>query len=413
MAGSDFLFFAADPDFQVVSVDDPRAYPQSATRYRQTLIATASRRSRYALSVFEVHGGLQHDQIFHAAPGLDHRWLLSVPTRKPPPSLLPSTITFLSTARPEQGRWFVQSYGEFQLDALGELAGPALAGLVSQDSAARFTGSQVARASHEPASSPPPPLRLHLLNDDPITAFTATSTDSTAVENARLPGVRDGRRAGLILRRKSPQGATLNSTFVTLFEPAGPGQVPLRKVGRVASSPDVVVVLVESVDGPEYLLVNLEPGTHRRVQLPSGRSVSFDGLALRVRADGLVMAGGRVAEGSGKLLTQSSIAGTLSGSVRRRTERGRGWFLTAGPVEADPGIAGRTLVVQHGDGTCRSWTLDSIESSPEGTRLHVREEPGFAIDPQTQEARYYQFPQDRRARPAPLPPGSDRPVNHP
>ena len=26
-AGSDFLFFAADPDFQVVSVDDPRAYP--------------------------------------------------------------------------------------------------------------------------------------------------------------------------------------------------------------------------------------------------------------------------------------------------------------------------------------------------------------------------------------------------
>ena len=30
-AGSDFLFFAADPDFQVVSADDRRAYPQSAS----------------------------------------------------------------------------------------------------------------------------------------------------------------------------------------------------------------------------------------------------------------------------------------------------------------------------------------------------------------------------------------------
>ena len=38
--GGDFRFFAADPDFQVATLDDPRAYPQSTTRYRQTLIAS-------------------------------------------------------------------------------------------------------------------------------------------------------------------------------------------------------------------------------------------------------------------------------------------------------------------------------------------------------------------------------------
>src|SRR5208337_3033239 len=102
-AGSDFLFFAADPDFQVVSADDRRAYPQSASLYRQTLIVTASNRSCYAVSVFEVEGGLQHDQFFHAAPGRNDRWALTVPAYRPPPSLLPSAITFLPSARPEPG----------------------------------------------------------------------------------------------------------------------------------------------------------------------------------------------------------------------------------------------------------------------------------------------------------------------
>jgi hypothetical protein len=393
-AGSNFLFFAADPDFQVATVDDPRAYPQSTTRYRQTIILTASRRSRYAVSVFEVRGGLQHDQIFHAAPGSSGRWRLSVPTRRPPPSLLPPSIRFLRSARPEQGRWFVQSYGEFRLEDVGEVTSPALAGLVAPGPT-RPSSAPVIRASDSPPSDAmyPPELMLHLLGDPPVTAFTATSPDPTIEKDAPATMISGDGRASLILRRRSRQGEILSSVFVTLFEPCGGDLAPLRRVGRVDSSPDVVVVLVETIDGPEYLLVNLDPSSNRHVQLPSGRYVSFDGLALRVREDSLVMAGGRIAEGSGKLLSQSNIAGTLSESVRRKTERGRGWFLSADRLPADPAVAGRTLVVQHGDGSFRSWTLDSIESTAEGTRLHVREEPGFSLEGSGRKARYYQFPQ--------------------
>ena len=75
------------------------------------------------------------------------------------------------------------------------------------------------------------------------------------------------------------------------------------------------------------------------------------------------------------------------------TDRGLGWFVTADRLPDDPALAGRTLTIQHGDGTCRSWTLDSLESGPDGTRLHVREETGFTIDPADGSARYYQFPQ--------------------
>src|SRR5262249_15622893 len=56
--GGQFLYFAADTDFQVVTLEDSQAYPQSTTRYRQTVIVAGSDRDRprYALSVFEVHG---------------------------------------------------------------------------------------------------------------------------------------------------------------------------------------------------------------------------------------------------------------------------------------------------------------------------------------------------------------------
>ena len=129
-AGSDFLFFAADSDFQVVSLRDPRAYPVSTTRYGQTVVVSAGPHARYAVSVFDVAGGLQHDQIYHSAPGRADRWALSVPQESPPASLLPPSITFLRSARQEEGRWFVQAYGEFQLDGQATLTKPTAAGLV-------------------------------------------------------------------------------------------------------------------------------------------------------------------------------------------------------------------------------------------------------------------------------------------
>jgi hypothetical protein len=95
----------------------------------------------------------------------------------------------------------------------------------------------------------------------------------------------------------------------------------------------------------------------------------------------------------GRLVSLARLEGTIFATVRKQTDRGRGWFLTPEQLPDDPAIAGRTLIVHHGDGTCKAWTLDSIESTPQGTRLHVREEPGFEIEDKTGAANYYQFPQ--------------------
>ncbi|WP_165222228.1 heparinase II/III family protein [Aquisphaera insulae] len=378
VAGSNFRFFAADPDFQVAFADDSRAYPISATRYAHAVVASAGRTSRYAVSVFEVRGGTQHDQLFHSASGPAARWATSAAAERPPASLLPAGLTFLPSSRPEDGRWFVQAYGEFHPTSRARLVKPTVASLVRDDN----------KSGKGPTSG----LRLHILGDLPAIAIAATSPDPTAGEKASDSAGSVG-RASLLIRRRAEDGGELHSVFVSLFEPIG-GTIPaLVRVGRVASEPGAVVLTIETADGPEHLIVNLEPGKIRKVVLSTGRRVAFDGVALRIREGSVVLAGGTFAEAAGKLVSQPSLRGTIVGSERRASAHSLGWFVTTESLEATAAPACRTLIIEHGDGTSHCWTLDAIEPTAEGTRLHVREEPGFVLGSADQAAAYYQFPQ--------------------
>ncbi|AMV36745.1 hypothetical protein [Planctomyces sp. SH-PL62] len=368
--GSDFKFFAADPDFQVVTAADRFAYPISTSRYRQTFLLSRSAERTYAVSIFEVDGGLQHDQIFHAAPGRKEAWRPHSASSPAAGSLLPPSITFLPEARPEEGRWFVQAYGEFRPRLQAAVSGP----------------TQVSLGGPSPAA----PLKLHLLGDMPATLVTADSADVSAAGAEAAQAASS--RSGLIVRRRTEDGGNLASVFVTVFEPMVPGLAPLDRVGRVESIGEAVVVLVESPEGSEHLVFNRTAGTPVRVQLANGRYVATDGLAVRVRGDDVVLAGGSFVEAAGRLVSHKGLRGTITAATRESSERGRGWFLTPGKLPEDLAVAGRTLFVEHGDGSSRSWTLDSIEATPEGTRLHVREEPGFRIDVATGAAEYYQYP---------------------
>jgi len=362
-SGGDFLHYAADPDFQVAVLDDPRAYPGSATRYRQTVVACSGPKSRYAVSVFEVEGGIQHDQFFHAPPGSAARWVTSVPTLVGPKSLLAPTIPYLATSEAEDGRWFVQSYGEFVEMAHGRSDRPATAILA------------------EPGR---PGVRLHLLGDAPFQVVTGSTPRDASPEE---PG-----RAALLLRRRSEDGSALGSTFVTVFEPTTP-RPTLTKVGRMTETPGFVVLYLETSDGPEHLVINLRPGTPRAVQLADGRELTTDARVVRARRDELAMAGGTIGATPGAALRDLWISGKILAAARFPTPESRGWFETDAAVPDDPALMGRTLLIRHGDGTTRGWTLRKVEPMPnQRTRLYVREEPGFLIEGDDRSARYYQFP---------------------
>jgi hypothetical protein len=361
--GGDFLCFAADPDFQVAVLDDRWSYPKSATRYRQTLAVCSGPKARYAVSVFEVKGGLQHDQFFHANPGNPARWTVSIPLTLGPESLLPPTIPFLANARADDGRWFVQSYGQFGRMSHGEATVPSIATL------------------GEPGK---PGVRIHLLSDQPYSVVTASTPSA--------PSAEDPERSILMVRRTSNNGETLESTFVTVFDPIG-SRPSLIKVGKMTSTPGFVVLYLETLDGPEHLVINLRPGTTRTVQLADGRDLTTDAFVVRTRRDELMMAGGTVANASGVGVRQPGLTGSILAAVRFVGPEGRGWFETDAEIPADPALIGRILSIRHGDGTSRGWTLTRIEPAPGNrVRLYVREEPGFLIEGTNHEARYYQLP---------------------
>jgi hypothetical protein len=364
-----FLFFAADPDFQVTTLDDPNAYPQSTTRYRQTLVVAQAGPTPYALSVFEVHGGLQHDLFFHAAAGAVTRWQLPVALQPGPAALLPPSIAYLPGTRAEDGRWFVQSYGEFALQGQARFSKPTTARLQRPD-------------GHG--------VRLHLLISNPIIVYSALTTDPNADTGMGAT------RAALVLRHRSENGMTLKTTFVTVFEPLGRTVSPLRRVGRVASPVDTVVIYLETDRWNEHLVINLTPGKVVQVTLSDGRSLRTDGLAVRVAPADLILAGGTFAEIDRHRAGQSPAVGSIVAATRAASATGGGWFETAQAVPNSDSMAGRTLLIQHGDGTTRGWTLSRVENTQGGyaSRLYVREEPGFLIDRKSGAACYYQFPRD-------------------
>ena len=362
--GGDFHFFAADPDFQVAVLGDPRAYPRSTSLYRQAVVACSGPKARYAVSAFEVVGGLQHDQVFHAGPGDPDRWTASVPLSPGPESLLPPNIPYLANANADDGRWFVQAYGEFDRMSHGSATAPALATLGGPSR---------------------PGVRLHLLGDTPFAVVTGSTPRVKAADD---PG-----RSALLLRRTSKDGATLESTFVTVFDPVGP-KPSLTKVGRMTATPGFVVLYLETLDGPEHLIINLRPGAIRTVQLADGRDLATDGHVVRARRDELMLAGGTVASLSGVAVRQPSYTGRVLAAVRFPTAEGRGWFETDAPIPVDSSLVGRTLLIHHGDKTTGGWTLTGVEpvAAENRVRLHVREEPGFLIEGPDRAAHYYQFP---------------------
>jgi hypothetical protein len=357
--GSDILFFAADEDFQVATLRDPRAYPVTASRYRHTMAIVHDDRARYALGVFEVRGGHQHDQLFHAPPGSASRWRLAGSWERGPRTLLPSSIVAVPNASAEDGRWFIQAYAGFTELLQAGVEGPTQASLEGPDG---------------------PLVRLHLLNPGSSTVYSAEAPDPTG----------QGRGA-MIVRRSSDDPEPLQSTFVTLFEP--PGRSGLGRVGRVESPEGTALVVMETAGGIEHLMVNDAPGTVRIVPMTDGTILKTDGLLVRVRADALSMAGGTFAEVGGRRVEQRRAEGKIVASVRSTDRGGLGWFETDGPVEDAGAMAGRSLIVSHGGEASRAWTIDHVEVGADGkARIVVAEEPGFVLDPGTGSAVYYQFP---------------------
>ncbi len=370
-AGANILFFACTPDFQVAMFEDPNAYPRSTKLYRQTIVLAASGMSRYVISVFEVQGGLQHDQIYHAAGSEGASWITSASLERRSRSLLPGTVSYLPASSAQDERWFVQAMGAFR---------DLKATTMDKPTALTFTRADGSG------------LRVHLLESEAMQLITG-----------RTPSVNSSSstRASLVLRRRSADGASLNTTFVTILEPISKGITPLKRVGRFLPVEGAVVLQVETEQGTEDVVVNLKPGTEIAASLPGGTNLRTDGLVARFSQKRLQLAGGTFAEARGFRVDLPKEMGRIHSVKREQGVNSRGYFEAEPAVSAPERLAGQTLLVRHGDGTSRGWTTTKAINQPRGgVRLFVKEEPGFEIVlPKSEDVRYYQFPSDHHPGP--------------
>lgn len=368
--GADILFFAISPRLQVASFEDPRAYPRSTSRYRHTVALVSSSAASYAISVFEVHGGLQHEQIFHFAESQAAGWSSSIEMGPRSESLLPASVKYLEGAAAAQGRWFVQAMGAFTDLREGRQAAPNAFTILRRDGSG---------------------LRLHLLESVPMRAITA--------HGPREPGGDGPGRPALILRRRSSDGGSLNTTFVTVFEPIAPAIPRLERVGVHFVKQDAVCLYVETSEGVEEIVVNFKPGEMLEAPLSNGALLRTDGLLAGISRLGLSLAGGTFAETAELRVAQPRETGRVLAAVRERSALGAGWFRVTGPLSDPASLKNRTLIIRHGDSLSRGWTITEAENLDNRTsKIYVLEEPGFAISNQgkrTEQAVYCQFPRDR------------------
>jgi hypothetical protein len=367
---TDVRFFAAQPDLQVACLEDRVAYPAFTSLYRHTIVAIDGPQGAYAVSLFQVEGGLQHDQLYHAAPGSSAQWQTPVALPAYGQSLLPPSIPFIPSARAENGRWFVQALGE-----IGSLRAAALDGPTQ---AVLFDGKH-------------PGVRLHLLTEQPSTLFVGR-----VQKGPDSPG-----RSSLVLRRTSTGGAPHSTRFITLIEPILPGTTQaLRRVGRIESGDDCIAIALDTSQGTEYLVINARPNSPQAIPLGEREIMRTDALVVHATDDGLVQAGGTYCEFRHLRSTAPGQWGTLVAAARQHLGSSLGWFEASQPIESPELAAGQTLIVRHGDNSSHAWTIDKVTASPDGrTRIEVKEEPGFTIDLATGDAIYYQHPRTRAPGP--------------
>ncbi len=351
--------FAVCSGFQVTAADAVSAYPDTVERYRRTLAMVGEDAANgYLLDVFEVDGGRQHDWLLLG--NLDEDTSAQVEGAALQPftgTLLNDGIAFVKprdSAAPNPDGYGFGFWTEVQA---GRVSGETVT-LTTRPDATANRGLRTILA-------PGPAAVVHLGR---VPSIRRADEQNGALDRYQAPA--------FCVRRV---GDALRSRFVAVHE-------PLAGEPRVAGLRTVVeerVLLVEVLHagGLDLFVQALEDGAAASFDTPAG-TLAFEGNygLVRLGADRRPVAahviGGRMQLGTVDL-SAPSWSGTVVRTSRADGDRTRGWIEVSERIETDRHGA---LVVTFPDGTMRAFNGVGCEAVDGGTRLLVREDPGFEVD---------------------------------
>ncbi len=240
---------------QLVEARTPNAYPDVVEDYRRAcMLVSIDDTHSYAVDLFRIAGGSQHDWIIHGPPA-------AFASEMPLPE--PRTEGTLAGADVPYGQFYDDPNlieGKPGTRYHGYL-GSAFQWLFNvQEAALEGTGAVTWRLNRDPELYPFKQtdgvgLRVHMMGEDE-TLFVC---DGIPQRRKDFPET-----LKWVLRRRT--GEDLASTFASVFEPFNEGTPVIETVERLAVSPDdgSVVVRVAWGDAEDLLFWTPEPGKEHR-----------------------------------------------------------------------------------------------------------------------------------------------------
>jgi hypothetical protein len=347
-----------------------RAYPGLAEVYRRmVMLVEAGEGEVYAVDLFRVKGGSQHDWVIHGNADRDGQAAVSVPTEYYGEHLLPGVRVRYPVHERDggdaEGRNL--SYAFFQNVYRG----------VAPDSVVvtfSLSGSPVG-------------VRTHLMGVEGAEVFLGdTSSIRRAEENDALL---DRFRMPIFLARR--RGASpLSSCFAAVHEPYGGTPFVDEVALETFDAGDAVGLRVRHHGVTDHIVHRTAPGETVVGDLWLCGEAAF----VRER-DGAPVAmglwGGTELRWRDRILRGSGVyEGEVRGVLRAKAGDGGDALIVAEGLPEGDALKGGIGIVRFGDGSTLGCRIAGVQRASGETRLNLEDDPGLAVD--RRGARHLFFP---------------------
>ena len=348
---------------QWMAASAERAYPGRARVYERTVfLVDAGEPDPYAVDLFRVVGGAQHDWVTHGNADRDMEAKVGVPLVPYGAHLLPD----VEVRHPENERdrgdagGRNPNYACFQNVQHGQVEGDCVVTF-------GIAGTPVGLRSHLPALSGAEVF----LGDAP--SIRRSEEDDALVDRYRMP---------IFMVRRQGEGP-LCSLFTAIHEPFGK-EGWIQRVARIRSEdePDAVTLEIDHDGVTDHLVHRVSPGD---------RVLQVGDLALEGEV-GFVRERDGVAEmmglwGGTRLRWRDQeieAGGILEAKVLRalREEDGDGCngLVVEGDLPEAEALEGGTVVVTLGDDSTLAYLVSGAETIEGNSHLVLESDPGIAVD---------------------------------
>ncbi len=342
---------------QWVEASGENGYPDLAKIYqRGLLLIQANKTDVYAVDVFRVIGGGQHDWALHGSADADGSVSVNVPLTPYGPNLLPGiNVRFPSgEADPGDAQGRNSSYAYFQNVSHGD------------------SSDHVTLTCHTDSS--PVGVRTHVLNQQGTKLFVGNAMSfRRAEENDAL--LEQYRMPIMLLRKNGP--APLSSLFVAVHEPFD-------------ASPFIQQVVLNQIETGIVLSVVHHTVTDHIIYRTSSHPVASGDLHLEgdlgfVREQNGVpqmmglWGGSRLTWKNHALNGNGIYEGLVLKTQRKDAGDGHDGLIISGELPAGHVLKGTTAIITFADGTTRGCRIASVEQTGGQMLVILENDPGFMI----------------------------------